>query len=551
MDGADLGPTEENLAFRAARAVLDAAGATRGAADPPGEADPRGRGAGRRLLGRRRGAPASPTLVSAEPLRRRSALGAWGASSGSDVPFFLGESTLAWGRGQRGASSSRCRPRRGVAWSSSCLRSTSPRAARTPRSPRDRLVGGAERRARVPSPTRPRRGRRWPPRRATTSSPVVPGSHPEVAPGARLRSAARAAAPALLSGSGAACFGVFADRSAAEADGVASLRERLGVAGARSRGRSRPSREPVEAPRVGSADEGHPGSRPGPVRSCPGVERPPTASGRMVRPAVIRGSLARRLMAGHRSLEPAVVVRIHPGQSQAARGTMLEQSDHARRRLMILDAAARRARARGSGSLVAGRAPRRPAQVVGRGTRRRFRAPSTRPTSTGAPGGSRRGSSGAASGCSPCARGFARGGSDCDEIVGRFCLWFDEGDRTRRSASRRRSARPATAAGLPGLGAGAGPRGRVGPGPAGLVPGGGGTVGRGAPGRAGAAAARALVVRRARGARPPRPGPLRGGARGLRSARSTAWIPRRRRAGGSRDRVLDSGVRDLLDDAGP
>ncbi len=98
--GPDLGPTEDNLAYRAADAFLRASGERRGARVVLKKRVPAGAGLGGgssdaaavlRALARESSLPADPALLMRI-----------GATLGSDVPFFLGDSPLAraLGRGE-------------------------------------------------------------------------------------------------------------------------------------------------------------------------------------------------------------------------------------------------------------------------------------------------------------------------------------------------------------------------------------------------------------------------------------------------------------------
>lgn len=98
LDGPDLGPVEDNLAVRAARAFLDAAELALAVRIELRKEIPAGAGLGGgssdaaavlRALGAVTGGPLS-----------RAALMELGAGLGSDVPFFLGDSPLAAGTGR-------------------------------------------------------------------------------------------------------------------------------------------------------------------------------------------------------------------------------------------------------------------------------------------------------------------------------------------------------------------------------------------------------------------------------------------------------------------
>ena len=227
VDGPDLGPLEENLAHRAARAFLHRVGA-------------RG-GEGVRIRLEKR-IPAGAGLGggssdAAAVLRCMNAL--WGAEEpgggaipgesladlgaelNSDVPFFLGGSTLALGTG-RGEI---LRPLRPLPSAHLVLVLPPVHVATGPA-----YVALARQRERRPEPAR----EAWDPASLAGGwdaaadaavndfETVVPDAYPEVA--ASLQALGEAGgAPVLLSGSGGACFGLFAGgtRAAAAAEGVA------------------------------------------------------------------------------------------------------------------------------------------------------------------------------------------------------------------------------------------------------------------------------------------------------------------------------------------
>jgi 4-diphosphocytidyl-2-C-methyl-D-erythritol kinase len=98
VEGADLGPVEENLAHRAARAFLGAVGVSGSVLIRLKKRIPAGAGMG----GGSSDAAAVLRLMNAlygEPLDADALVGV-GAGLGSDVAFFLGESTTAIGRGR-------------------------------------------------------------------------------------------------------------------------------------------------------------------------------------------------------------------------------------------------------------------------------------------------------------------------------------------------------------------------------------------------------------------------------------------------------------------
>lgn len=227
VDGPDLGPLEENLAHRAARAFLRRVGA--------------GRGEGVRIRLEKR-IPAGAGLGggssdAAAVLRCMNAL--WsagepgggaipgqsladlGAELGSDVPFFLGGSALALGTG-RGEILRPLHP-----LPSAHLVLVLPPAHVATGSAYGALAHGRELHPPPPreawDPAALARGWDGLARAAVNDfETVVPHAHPQVA--ASLQALREAGgAPVLLSGSGGACFGHFADgtRAAAAAERVA------------------------------------------------------------------------------------------------------------------------------------------------------------------------------------------------------------------------------------------------------------------------------------------------------------------------------------------
>lgn len=222
VHGAELGPTEQNLAWRAARALLDATGRRDGLHVRLDKRIPAGAGLG----GGSSDAAAVLRLGNhlLGDLLDGTALSALGAELGSDVPFFLGDGALAWGRG-RGEVLEALPPL--------------PEASVVVVMPPVHVAtGGAYAslaRQRESGGQRPCSGTftdvpaSWEEVAEVASNDfesVVPGAHPEVERAlAALR--ARGARPALLSGSGGASFGMFPDRASAET-AAATLRDELG-----------------------------------------------------------------------------------------------------------------------------------------------------------------------------------------------------------------------------------------------------------------------------------------------------------------------------------
>lgn len=218
--GPDLGPVEENLAVRAARLFLEEIGSEEGVGLELTKHIPAGAGLGGgssdaaavlRAMNHLWSAPVSPVRLTE-----------LGARLGSDVAFFLGDSSLARGTG-RGEVLHPLAPlapadlvvvlppvhvATGAAYAGLARNRTGPYTD-------------------VPPPPKLPRG--WADVEGLARNDfegVVSGSHPEVR---RSLDALRAAGarPALLSGSGAACFGVFGHEGDARAV-AARLTEALG-----------------------------------------------------------------------------------------------------------------------------------------------------------------------------------------------------------------------------------------------------------------------------------------------------------------------------------
>ncbi|MHB1192526.1 MAG: 4-(cytidine 5'-diphospho)-2-C-methyl-D-erythritol kinase [Longimicrobiales bacterium] len=224
VEGADLGPARENLAHRAALAFLDAAG--RSAGSDRVEIRLRKRiPAGAGLGGGSSDAAAVLRCVSAlwgDPLPP-AVLAEVGASLGSDVAFFLGRRPLARGRG-RGELLEALQP---LPQGHLVLVLPPVHVATGPAYgalARHRALHGAD--GGGPPPAGVPTWRDLAEAAVNDFELVVPGAHPPVAASlAALRAAG--ARPALLSGSGGACFGAFPDEDRARA-AAAEIGGRLG-----------------------------------------------------------------------------------------------------------------------------------------------------------------------------------------------------------------------------------------------------------------------------------------------------------------------------------
>jgi len=209
VDGrSDLGPAEQNLAYRAAVAFLAAAGSKVGVRVRLTKRIPVGAGLGGgssdaaavlRCLAALLGG------VGADEVRRI------GAALGSDVPFFLGVSPMARGRG-RGELLQALEPLAvaDLVIVSPPVHVSTAEAYRSLGRGTGEAGGVGKHDLSMPV---------WadaPEVAVNDFQPVVTGGHPEVA---RALEALRAAGSrlALMSGSGSSCFGLFADRSGAEA----------------------------------------------------------------------------------------------------------------------------------------------------------------------------------------------------------------------------------------------------------------------------------------------------------------------------------------------
>ncbi len=222
VDGPDLGTPERNLAVRAARAFLDVVHGLAGVRIELIKRIPAGAGLGGGssdaaavLRGLGALAPEPPGALD---------LARMGAALGSDVAFFLGSSPLALGRG-RGERIEPLEPleERAVVLVLPPVHVATASAYQALDELRATGVGLGDGERRLPR-AHPRTWADptvWAHNEFET---VVPGRYPEVA-----RSLAavsdRGGRPTLLSGSGAACFGLFSDRTTAERSAQALSRE--------------------------------------------------------------------------------------------------------------------------------------------------------------------------------------------------------------------------------------------------------------------------------------------------------------------------------------
>jgi len=222
VQGADVGPDVENLAYRAATRFLEARGERRGVRIGLVKRIPAGAGLGG---GSSDAAAVLRCLAAISPgPADRAALGRIALSLGSDVPFFLGSSPLARATG------------RGEVLGPLAPLPTAHVVLVLPPvhvSTADAYRALAEARARGPTRANPLPDEefrsdtgdalpsleRWSDVEAALANdfePVIAARHPEVRR-ALTELVASGARGTLLSGSGSACFGFFPDRAGAEA----------------------------------------------------------------------------------------------------------------------------------------------------------------------------------------------------------------------------------------------------------------------------------------------------------------------------------------------
>lgn len=220
--GADLGPLEENLAHRAARALLAETGTTAGFHVRLRKRIPAGAGLGGGSSDAAAVLKAANALLP-EPIGPET-LSALGASLGSDVPFFLGSSALArgTGRGER-LEALPMLPEAPVVLVLPPVHMATGAAYAALAEAR---AGGGEAPCFAHVGDAPATWEEVAAAARNDFEEVVPAKHPGIS---RALGALRAsgASPALLSGSGGACFGIFADPGTAETV-AETLRARLG-----------------------------------------------------------------------------------------------------------------------------------------------------------------------------------------------------------------------------------------------------------------------------------------------------------------------------------
>lgn len=213
VHGPDLGPTEQNLAVRAARAFLDAADEPAGVRIELTKRIPVGAGLGGGSSDAAAVLHGLGALVPDGPAPGK--LQRIGADLGSDVAFFLGTSPLALGRG-RGERLDPLDPLEecAVVLALPPVHVATGAAYAALDEQRAAGVGPADTERRVPEagPSGWTDVAAWAHNDFET---VVPGEFPDVARALAALSR-KGGRPTLLSGSGAACFSLFPDSGAAE-----------------------------------------------------------------------------------------------------------------------------------------------------------------------------------------------------------------------------------------------------------------------------------------------------------------------------------------------
>ncbi len=256
LAGPDLGPVEENLAVRAARAFLGAVGRPAGVRIRLEKRIPAGAGLGggsSDAAAVLRGLAALvPGAVGTEEL-----LG-MGAALGSDVAFFLGEVPLALARG-RGERLLALQPleERAMVLVLPPVHVATGRAYEALDRQRRAGVGPADDERRLPG-TPPAGWDEVALRAYNDFESVVPLEHPQIARSLAALSAT-GGRPSLLAGSGAACFALFSD-SAAAAEAAAALSRELGWPACATRTLTRFPAPEAAAPGRSGRPESAPGS---------------------------------------------------------------------------------------------------------------------------------------------------------------------------------------------------------------------------------------------------------------------------------------------------
>jgi 4-diphosphocytidyl-2-C-methyl-D-erythritol kinase len=237
--GADLGPLEDNLAYRAATALRDRLGLQDGVRISLTKRIPAGAGLGG---GSSDAAAVLRCMAALLDVGEGGVVREIGVGLGSDVPFFLGASPLAWGRG-RGEALEPLEPlpQADLVLVSPPVHVSTAAAYRA--LDEDRQAA----RASGASPNPLFTPESWSDLEARLSNDfqkIVADAHPDVA--RSLDALTRAGAEAaLLSGSGSSCFGLFSGRAAAR--GAAErMRRELGWP-------CRPVRTLTELPRLRNA----------------------------------------------------------------------------------------------------------------------------------------------------------------------------------------------------------------------------------------------------------------------------------------------------------
>jgi 4-diphosphocytidyl-2-C-methyl-D-erythritol kinase len=230
VTGADVGPAKDNLAYRAASAVVKAAALRLGVHVHLEKRIPAGAGLGGGSSDAAAVLRGLNTLLDAPLSPRELALIA--LDLGSDVPFFLGQSTLALGRG-RGERLEMI-PALPEAHLALVLPPVHVATAWAYRELDERRAGGGEAPCSASGGDVPADWAEVAALAVNDFENVVAVSYPEVAESLRALQDA-GAAPGMLSGSGAACFGVFGDAdTASKAIEEISLRLAWPVRGVRT-----------------------------------------------------------------------------------------------------------------------------------------------------------------------------------------------------------------------------------------------------------------------------------------------------------------------------